>query len=256
MYVFDCGRIYRLEFAEFSPGSGRDGETFDLVARCYLIRHPNGMLLWDSGLPDIVATWYGRTFLWISGLGRPRARLERKLVDQLRDLGVSPSDIRYVAFSHLHTDHVGSANAFSGSTWIVQRREYEAAFSELGKAARFEPGYYEELRNSKRIELDGDHDVFGDGSVVILSTPGHTPGHQSLLVNLPKTGPIVLSGDLWHTQTNRAQRLMPSFNTDQQETLRSMARIEELLSERRARLLIQHDIESNRDVPLSPVYLD
>jgi N-acyl homoserine lactone hydrolase len=255
MFVLDCGEFRGAEFSEFSPGSGREGETFDLVDRCYLIRHPDGLLLWDSGIPDVAATWYGRAFLWITGLGRPEVRLERKLLDQLADLGVSPGDVRYVAFSHLHTDHVGNANAFAAATWIVQRRELEAAFSDLGKAARFEPGYYEDLRESKRIEIDGDHDVFGDGSVVVLSTPGHTPGHQCLLVNLP-SGPIVLSGDLWHTELNRAQRLTPRFNTDREETLRSMARVEALLSERKARLLIQHDIESNRDVPLAPAYLE
>lgn len=256
LFVFDCGTIHGIDAAEFSPGSGREGEKLDFVDRCYLVRHPRGMLLWDSGLPDIAATWLGRAFLWTAGLGRPQVRLERKLLDQLSELGVAPSDIRYVAFSHLHTDHVGNANAFAASTWIVQKREYEAAFSELGKAARFDPGYYEDLRESKRIEIDGDHDVFGDGSVVILSTPGHTPGHQSLLVKLPSTGSVVLSGDLWHTQQNRAQRLVPRFNTDPDETLRSMTRIEEVLARPGVRLLIQHDIESNRGVPLAPAYLD
>ena len=254
LYVMDCGAMRGLPRERFLPDQGEDGEL-SLVNRCYLVQHPQGLLLWDTGLPSALSWWIVRTLAWVASLGEYDLELDRTLADQLSEIGVAPADIDYVAFSHLHTDHVGAANDFAGSTWLVQRPELDVAFDGSGRAG-FDASYYDALEQSERRVLEGDHDVFGDGRVVILSAPGHTPGHQCLFLDLADTGPVVLSGDLYHTLRNRELRLAPSFNVDREQSVRSMERIEAFLAERGARLLIQHDPDSNRDVPLSPLYLE
>jgi len=254
VYVLDCGTLKGLPEDEFLPGQPPTTGELDLVNRCYLVEHPQGTLLWDAGLPDAASSWLARTFVWLISFGAVDVDLERTLLEQLAEIGKSPADVEYVAFSHLHTDHVGAANAFQTSTWLIQRPELEVAFNE--EVEGFDASYYEELEDSERKVLDGDFDVFGDGSVVILSAPGHTPGHQCLFLDLPKRGPTVLSGDLYHTQRNRELRVAPRFNTNAEQSLRSMERIEGFLTERGANLLIQHDPVSNAGVPLSPEYLE
>ena len=160
---------------------------------------------------------------------------------QLAKLGYNPTAITYVAFSHLHGDHVGNANMFARSNWIVQKAEHDAAFSAQAAQNGFDRTMYESLSNAQKTLLAGDHDVFGDGTVRVLSTPGHTIGHQVLLLNLPQSGIVVLSGDLWHFRENRERRGVPAFNYNKEQTLASMDRIEQVIRDNKARLIIQHD---------------
>ena len=250
LYVLDCGTIRDLVADVFLPGDADAPAALDLVNRCYLIEHPNGTLLWDTGLPDFLSSWFMRTLAWVVSFGALDVRVDRTLEAQLAELGRTPEDIDYLAFSHLHTDHVGNANRFTRSTWLIQRPELEAAFAPDSEI--FDSSYYARIRENPRKVLDGDFDVFGDGRVVILSAPGHTPGHQCLFLDLSETGPIVLSGDLYHTQRSRELRLPPTFNTDRDQSRASMDRIESFLKERGATLWIQHDPASNAGVPLSP----
>ncbi len=254
LYVLDCGVMDSLAAERFLPEQGVEGEELSLVNRCYLIRHPKGTLLWDTGLPDAAASWFQRNLYWLLSLGEINVRLDRTLGEQLEEIGVAPGDIDFLALSHLHTDHVGTANNYAASTWLVQRPEFEVAFDESFEV--FDASYYSELENSSRKILDGDFDVFGDGKVVILSAPGHTPGHQCLFLDLAKRGPVVLSGDLYHTQRNRELRVAPSFNTDREQSVRSMEKIEAFILERGAELWIQHDRSSNEGIPLSPEVID
>jgi len=254
LYVLDCGTLGSLDAARFLPGQGLEGEKLSLVDRCYLIRHPKGNLLWDTGLPAAAASWWRRNLYWVLTLGRVNVRLDRTLVEQLDEIGIAPSDIDYLALSHLHTDHVGTANDYAASTWLVQRAELDVAFD--GSVEGIDSSYFEALRDSPRQVLEGDFDVFGDGSVTILSAPGHTPGHQCLSIELPKRGTIVLSGDLYHTKRNRELRVAPSFNTDRELTLESMERIEDWVRTHDAELWIQHDPEANRGLPMSPAFLE
>jgi N-acyl homoserine lactone hydrolase len=106
------------------------------------------------------------------------------------------------------------------------------------------------------VKLRGDHDVFGDGSVVILSTPGHTPGHQSLLVRLPKRGPVVLSGDLVHFQSNWDNRRVPSFNFDQAQSRQSLDKIAAVLAAEHAELWINHDSTQSAGIAHAPDYIE
>ena len=235
LHVLDCGDIGVLDQSQFSPGVNA-GQRIDLKNTCYVIEHPRGTLMWDTGLPDAVAAQP-------DGIRDQMYHIRRKqtLAAQLGKLGIQPESVNYIAMSHLHFDHSGNANVFIGPAWLVQRPEYETAFSERASQAGFDSTSYNRLKGRAQ-QINGDHDVFGDSSVVILSTPGHTIGHQSLLVRLP-SGKVLLSGDLWHFRANREHRRVPSFNFDRNQTLVSMDRVEQLLKLHNARLIIQHDPE-------------
>jgi glyoxylase-like metal-dependent hydrolase (beta-lactamase superfamily II) len=165
----------------------------------------------------------------------------RKLTDQLAQLGLQPSDIEYLSVSHSHFDHIGNGGLFARSTWIVDPDERTHAFR---PEVRTEQAFasYSALQNAptRLIEGDADLDVFGDGSVVIIPTPGHTPGHTVLLVRLREAGAVMLSGDLWHMAESRAARRVPRFNTDRAQTLQSMDKFERIARETGARVVIEH----------------
>ncbi len=248
MYVLECGASKTQDVSLWSPGVDV-GVAREFSDNCYLIRHGSDLLLWDSGMADAIAA---KPEGVSAAGGALTLFVHRTLAAQLAQLGVAPADIRYVAFSHFHGDHVGNANLFTASTLLVQRAEYDAAFGpEPGKFG-FMPALYEKLKANPVVELDGDHDVFGDGSMVILATPGHTPGHQSLLVRLPKRGAVVLSGDMVHFEKNWTNRRVPARNFDKQQSLASMERIARLLESEPAQLWINHDKVQSDSVPKSP----
>src|SRR5215475_9375996 len=194
LYIFDCGT---LKSGNPDVLLARGVTTTDMSVAAYLVVHPRGTLLWDTGvIPDDLIQPGGTT--------EARATVHKTLNSQLAEIGYKASDITYLALSHLHYDHSANANSFAGSTWLVQKAERAAMFPETPPAnpTNATPRF-SALKNSKTVLLDGNYDVFGDGSVVIIATPGHTPGHQSLLVYLRNTGPVVMSGDLYHYPAER-----------------------------------------------------
>jgi glyoxylase-like metal-dependent hydrolase (beta-lactamase superfamily II) len=235
LYVFDCGRI---RFASIEGFSIEDHETDvrELAVPCYVVEHEKGRLLWDAGLPSSLAEKEG----W-QGEGMQQ-RLERTFTDQLAEAGLDMASFDYMAFSHFHFDHVGTANEVEGATLLISQAEYDAAFADPVTTPGFVPELYSNLRDAERVIVGEDHDVFGDGRVRIVAAPGHTPGHQVLFVDLAETGPIVLSGDLYHFRFSREHRRVPSFNTDREQTLVSMDRVDALLEETGAELWIQHEL--------------
>ena len=250
LYIFDCGHLRVGDPGRFSLAMD-EASTLELSVPCYLIEHAEGSLLWDAGLSDALA---GQDATAQSS--GSVATVTTTLRGQLAELGYEPSDVTYIAMSHLHYDHAGNANDFAASTWLVQRPEHEAAFSEDPAAYGFDPQYYGALETAETLILDGDHDVFGDGTVVIKSAPGHTPGHQVLFVDLADYGPVVLSGDLYHFPESRSLKRVPTFNFDAEMTLESMDRVEDFLIETGARLWIGHDIAGNALLDKSPAYYE
>jgi N-acyl homoserine lactone hydrolase len=248
LYVFDMGT---LKSANPEPLLQRGVTTTDMSVTAYLIVHPRGTLVWDTGvIPDELVKPEGTV--------EARATVHTTLSGQLAAIGYKPADITYLALSHNHYDHVANANEFAGSTWLVQKAEREVMFPEKPPekqntaAPRFSA-----LKNARTKLLDGDYDVFGDGTVILVSTPGHTPGHQSLFVKLAKTGPVVLSGDLYHYP---AERTLKDFNpyggkTSDQE-LASRAKLEAFMKEKGATLWIGHDILWFAQVKKSPAYYE
>ena len=176
--VFECGTIRSPDRSFWSPGVDVDVEH-SMVASCYLIRHKDGLMVWDTGLPAFVAS--KPEGVSIRG-GKIELFLDKPFPQLLQDFGTSLDEIDHLALSHMHADHSGNASAFSNATWYVQEAEYDAAFGPLAKKLGFNINIYSELKHSKTVKLNGHHDVYGDGSVVIISAPGHTPGHQVLFV--------------------------------------------------------------------------
>jgi N-acyl homoserine lactone hydrolase len=252
LYIFDLGW---LKARDPKVLTDRGVTVTDMSVVAYLIVHPRGTLLWDSGtIPDALVKPEGITVA--------RATVYKTLSGQLAEIGYKPSDITYFALSHMHYDHSANANAYAGSMWLVQRPERAAMFPEPPQTnSMVEPDVVEKfsaLKTAKTKILDGDYDVFGDGSVVIISTPGHTPGHQSLFLKLAKYGPLLLSGDLYHYPAERTLHDFLPFagrGNDAQEAV-SKAKVETLVNKEGATLWIQHDIINDKHLNKSPAFYE
>jgi N-acyl homoserine lactone hydrolase len=185
------------------------------------------------------------------------AVVTRTLRGQLAQIGYSPADITYFAISHAHRDHSANANEFARSIWLARPAEREFMWKENNE--RVDPSFYAELKNSTSVViLDRDeHDVFGDGQVVIKSAPGHTPGHQVLILRLASTGRVMLSGDLYHYgQERTAHRAPPDNEFNVQQSAASRTMIEDYLRKTRTTLWIEHDFVANARLKKAPAYYD
>jgi N-acyl homoserine lactone hydrolase len=248
LYTLDCGKIVEADADAYADDGAYKGVTKTLIVPCYLIRHPKGDLIWDTGLPQSIADLPGHRNAY--GMS-----VTRKLTDQLKQLGLTPTDIEYLSVSHSHYDHIGNGNLFAAhSTWIVDADERAYAFRPQARADGQEFAAYSALETAKTRLIEGDapYDVFGDGSATIYQAPGHTPGHTVLMVRLPKAGPVLLTGDMWHIAESRAARRVPRFNTDRAQTLRSMDMVEKLAAETHARVVRQHVPEDFAALPKFP----
>jgi N-acyl homoserine lactone hydrolase len=250
VYLFDCGLIKGEDPLEYGLNKG-DVKNTDMVVPCYLIVHPKGTLMWDVGLiPD--SAFKGNTPVSRSD-GSETTSSPKPLLPQLAALGYPPEKITYVAFSHYHFDHTANANAFAGSTWLVHAAERDAMFA----ASAEHQASYSRLRASKTVILpDTDYDVFGDGTVVIKSTPGHTPGHQVLALKLPRTGPVLIAGDLWHYAAERTASKPPGGEANKEQTMASRAAMEAYLKQSGAQLWIEHDPQTFGRLKKAPDYIE
>jgi glyoxylase-like metal-dependent hydrolase (beta-lactamase superfamily II) len=244
LYIMNCGEGVAGDIGRWSPGVN-EGQSMDFVDTCYLIKHKQGWFLWDTGIPDAVAAMP-------NGLAPadPKAvtwKRPKTLASQLEQIGVKSADIKAMGVSHTHPDHIGNVEMFPQATLYVQKAEYD--WPGANNEPRFKPSHPVEL-------LSGDKDVFGDGSLTILSTPGHTPGHQSLLVKLPKTGAVVLSGDAVHFKDNWDNRRVPSMNANKEMSAASMQKIADTLTKEKGQLWINHDKAQRDSQKMSPAFYD
>jgi glyoxylase-like metal-dependent hydrolase (beta-lactamase superfamily II) len=252
LYILDCGTIAPMDPALFNLKPGEFKGDVHFVSPCYLIVHPKGTLIWDVGqvqdkdIPDDGTEVVKQGIL----------KATRRLLPQLAALGYQPKDITYLAMSHYHADHTANANLFAGSTWIVQQAEYDVMFGDkqVGILSR---DTYSDLKDSKRITLNNaDYDVFGDGTVVIKTAPGHTPGHQMLFLRLAKFGPLLLGGDLYHLPEERTLDRVPTFDTDPAMTRATRKKVDAFLKETGAKFWIQHDPATYAPLKKAPQYYD
>jgi len=251
MYVIDCGENHVKDVSRWTPNVNV-GKPHVFSNHCYLVKHAQGWMLWDSGNADRLAAMPDG--LSVAG-GTITVFMKKPLVDSLRELGVAPGDIRHFAMSHAHGDHSGNANLFTAATLYVQRAEYAAMFGPESQKYGFVSGNYDKLRASPAMIVDGEYDVFGDRSVVVKAAPGHTPGHQVLVVRLPKTGPVILSGDMVHLQYSWSFRVVPSFNFDVQQSMATIDALKAYAAAGKAQLWINHDKEQNARIPKAPAFV-
>jgi N-acyl homoserine lactone hydrolase len=256
LYRLDGGHSLANDESVWTPGENV-GRSIEFSSTCWLIQRGNQWLLWDTGVPQ-------------SALNDPKGwstlpklivyHLDKTLTDQLAEVGLKTTDITYVALSHTHGDHIGNVGLFPVSTVLIQRAEYAWISSpdgsndnvnQLKALARKLMGTPKHLRL-----LDGDTDVFGDGSVTLVSTPGHTPGSQSLMVHLKNSGFIILSGDVVHLEQNFEKDAVPSLNTDKAASIASMDRIRRLIATYKANLFINHDKAQSDTLKLLPAFYD
>lgn len=250
LYVFDCGTIKGLDPAIFHFKK-EELAGVDFVVTCYLVAHPKGTLMWDVGvIPDSAFKADG------ASVTQDISTVTKPLLPQLAAIGYMPADITYLGLSHYHSDHTANANSFAGSTWLVHQTERDAMFAEK-PAGIIQQASFNELKNSKTIILKNeDYDVFGDGTVIIKYTPGHTPGHQVLFLKLKKTGPVLIAGDLYHYPEERNSGKTPTFEFNAAQSLASRAAIEEFLKKSKAQLWIEHDAITFNKLKKAPEYYD
>ncbi|HEA30124.1 MAG TPA: N-acyl homoserine lactonase family protein [Leeuwenhoekiella sp.] len=251
LYAFNGGLIEANDKNLFAQGDTYKGETITLADAFYVIEHPNGILLWDTGLPENLVGEEAYT----SPDGAFTISRQDSIVKQLASIGVNPEDVKYIAFSHIHFDHTGGANNFPEATWLVQQTAVDFINSDAIKGNSFyDPKSFEKLTN-KQV-LNGDFDVFDDGKVVIKYLPGHTAGHQGLFVSLAQTGPVILTGDTYHFRQNRENQVVPQINYSIPESEESISTFEDFVKQKNAKVLIQHDMEDFNMMPKAPQIIE
>jgi glyoxylase-like metal-dependent hydrolase (beta-lactamase superfamily II) len=250
LYVFENGAIRGLDPKLFNF-TREELKEVDFTNTSYLIVHPKGTLMFDAGAIEDSH---------FKGDGTPVTEgiltATKPLLPQLESAGFTPSDVTFFAMSHYHSDHTANANAFASATWIVQKAERDFMFADKPQGI-IQPAQYSALKNATtKILNDEDFDVFGDGSVVVKSAPGHTPGHQVVFVKLPKTGPVLLAGDLYHYPEERTTGRIPTFEFNVEQSKASRAKIEAFITAERAQLWIEHDIATHAQLPKAPAFVE
>ena len=235
LWRLDCGRI---EENGDRPWAWQKVPT---PTPCYLVGHGSRYLLWDAG-----------TSRRALGNAHPTIKLDRTITDQLTQIGVEPSQVEFIGISHYHGDHTGQATQFPKAKLLIGAADLEAMKSKTPPGGVAPPHIQPWIDGTSPVEpLVEDRDVFGDGRVTILMTPGHTPGHSSLLVKLA-TGPVILSGDLWFGHADALRGAMPDFNTSRAETIASRERIARMAEKLDAVIILQHEPGDVAKLPAFP----
>jgi N-acyl homoserine lactone hydrolase len=256
LYRLDCGRSLANDESVWTPGENV-GRSIEFSSTCWLIKHGSEWLLWDAGVPESA---HNDPRGWSTLPKLIVYHLDRTLTDQLAEIGLNSSDITRVAISHTHGDHIGNVAMFANATILMQKAEHSWINSSNGpndNVNQLMALARQLLGTPKNLQLmDGAADVFGDGSVTLVPTPGHTPGHQSLLVKLNNFGFIILSGDVVHSEENFERGIVPSLNTSKQDSLASMEKIRQLIATYKATLFINHYKIQEDKLKLLPAFYD
>lgn len=250
VYPLDGGLAFAPNKAMYSPGHF-EGETVALSCNAFLIQRNDEFLMWDTGISQTLFSDLGGKVI-AHGI---RGIVARPLTHQLAQLNLTPADVSTVILSHAHFDHAGNCNLFSKSQFVVQRAELDAMFGPDFAHFGYIPALYESLRTGNVQRVDGDLDLFGDQSIRLISTPGHTPGHMSLLLRLKDTGPIILAADVAHYAFNLEQHVVPDMNSSKEESLRSMEKIQRIAAEEGATIWLNHDIDQSATFPHAPGHI-
>ena len=256
LYRLDCGHSLANDESVWTPGENA-GRNIEFSSTCWLIKHGKEWLLWDTGVPETALNdpkgWSTLPKLIVY-------HLDKSITAQLAEINLKPGDIGRIAISHTHGDHIGNMALFPNATILMQRAEYAWIHSPEGpndNVNQLMALARNLLGTPKHLQLlDGNTDVFRDGSATLVSTPGHTPGHQSLLVHLKNSGFIILSGDVVHLRGNFVKDIVPSLNTDKAQSIASMESVRQLISTYKATLFINHDKRQTDELKLLPAFYD
>lgn len=247
LWRLDCGDVIVKDLSMFSDTFAFAGKKGELTDSCYVIRHGGDYLLWDTGLP---AGIIGKAPDQDAPIG---VSLKTDIPTQLKQIGIKPEQIATVGISHNHFDHLGQAATFSKATLMIGAADWQTFHDNPPPFAVVPDLVKPWLDGKAKLDLvTGDRDVFGDGSVMMLSMPGHTKGEAALLVKLAKMGPVLLSGDVVHFEDNLATHGVPGFNENRADTLASMERLEAIAAGLNATLVIQHDPTHISRLPTFP----
>jgi len=242
---FDCsanGSPTTASIAAFSDTHAYDGQKLALTASCYLIKHGDDYMVWDTGYPVAAA-----------GATPSERTVKTSLVEQLAQLKLKPEQIKYVGISHYHGDHTGQAGSFPQATLLIGKGDWDALTAAQPAQGVNPAPLANWISGGGKVEpVPRDKDVFGDGSVTMLDMPGHTPGHHSLLVKLETTGYVLVSGDVAHFHENYASNGVPSFNTNRADSLASIDRFKQIAANLKATVIIQHDPRDIGKLPAFP----
>jgi N-acyl homoserine lactone hydrolase len=248
MWRLDCGTIQVNDLDLFSDVYAYTGQSKRLTASCYLIQHGDVYMLWDAGLPE------SDLGLPLKGSEPMEETLSRTIKDQLAQIKVSPESISILGISHYHYDHTGQAADFPRAKLLLGKGDVEVLRKPGNERAKALEHW---LSGGGALEeISGDKDIFGDGSVIVLDLPGHTPGHHGLLVRLGNTGPVLLSGDVAHFRENYEKDGIPGFNDDRAKSLASLDRFKEISKNLKAVTIIQHEPGDIAKLPAFPASAD
>ena len=248
LWRLDCGAIQEPDLNLFSDTYAYVGKSIRLVVSCYLIKHGDTYMLWDTGLSDEALG------LPLQGPGSTGESLTKKLVDQLATIGVSPRQIEIIGISHYHQDHTGQAKHFPQARLLMGQGDVKVL--QKPDSTRAKPLSHWIGGGGKLEEVVGDKDVFEDQTVVMFDLPGHTPGHHGLLVKLARVGYVLLSGDVAHFKENYVKNGVPQFNTDRAQSLASLARFKETAQNLSATVIIQHEQGDIGKLPAFPAFAE
>jgi glyoxylase-like metal-dependent hydrolase (beta-lactamase superfamily II) len=249
LWRLDCGTVFIPDLGFLNDSFALSGKSGQVAVSCYLIRDGDRFMLWDSGLP------LSRLGKGATSVGGGRAILSRSIHDQLRAGGVQPRQVGIVALSHSHSDHSGQAATFPHAVLTIGAPDFAVVKSDA-KAFNLDRSEFEPWTSGGGSvdPVVGDRDIFGDGKVIMLATPGHTPGHHSLLVRLD-SGPVLLSGDLWHLRSQVAIDGVPTVNVSRADSLASMDRVRRIARQLGAQIIIGHDTSDIEMLPQLPATL-
>ncbi len=234
----DCGtQVTNDVSVRFTDTFAYPGLKLPFTFSCYLIKHGNDYMLWDTGHS--------------MSAGAPAPKVS--VVDQLAQLNIKPEQIKFIGISHFHADHTGQLPSFPGATVLIGKGDWDGITATPPMPGANAAAFAHWRTGGGKLEaLTADKDVFGDGTVVILRTPGHTPGHFSALVRLKDSGNFLMLGDLAHFHENYESNGVPSFNFHRGDTVASLERIKKMAANLKATVIIQHDPRDINKLPVFP----
>ena len=232
----DCGTGLNDQ-RRFSDSFAYSNPSVPFTFSCYVIRHGDDVMVWDTGYAP----------------GSNASAPKVSLTEQLAQVNIKPEQVKYVGISHFHPDHTGQLAQIPGATLLIGEREWAALNAQPPMPGANVAGFKPWMGGGSKVEPQaGDKDVFGDNTVVILRTPGHTPGHQALLVRLKEKGAVLLSGDAAHFHENYESEGVPGFNYDRAQTIASIQRMKQIEKNLKATVIIQHDPRDIGKLPAFP----